>query len=258
MIQIKTADEIAAMREGGKILAEILHELATTARIGMTTRELNGRAEILMARNAVIPSFKGYRGYPAVICTSLNEEVVHSIPGNRAIRDGDILSIDCGIIYKNFHTDAAVAIMFGKVDPAVRKFVNTVQEALTSAIEAARPGAHVGDIGNIIYSHITSNGYSIVREFIGHGVGRSLHEPPEVPNEGKPGHGPALKPGMTLAIEPIVAMGKRFIDTKKDGWTAVTRDSQMACQIEHTVAITPAGCEVITKYNDTINCIYAQ
>lgn len=256
MIHIKTPEEISAMRAGGKILAEILHELALATKIGMRTEELNLKAETLMAKFGVAPSFKGYHGFPAVICTSVNEEVVHAIPGKRILNDGDIISIDGGVIHKGFHTDAAVTIMLGNVKPEVRTFVKTVQQAFEKALAVLKPGAHIGDIGFAVQQWIESHGYSVVRDFIGHGVGRNLHEAPEVPNCGKRGNGPALIPGMVIAIEPIIAMGARFVDISQDKWTASTRDGKPACQIEHTIAITPSGYEVLTNYNNTINSIY--
>lgn len=258
MIITKTDSEISVMREGGKILREILHELALKTRIGISTAQLNLMAETLMAKYEVTPSFKGYRGYPAVICTSINEEVVHAIPGDSILNAGDILSIDCGIVYKGFHTDCAVTIMLGNVSKSVKKFVNTAQAALEAGIEAIRPGARIGDIGFSIQQLVESAGYAIVKDFIGHGIGRNLHEEPEVPNFGKKGKGPILLPGMTIAIEPIIAMGTRFVDVKKDNWTAITRDGKIACQVEHTVLITQSGYEVLTRYDNTIKNIYSQ
>lgn len=257
MISIKTPAEIQAMREGGKILAEILHELALTAKIGVTTEELNTKAEALMSKYRVLPSFKNYRGYPASICTSINEEVVHAIPCKRILNDGDILKIDCGVFYKGMHTDAAVCVMLGNVPEKTRNFVLNVQKALEKGIAEVKPNARIGDIGFAIHRHITNCDYSVVHEYIGHGIGKSLHEEPEVPNEGKKGKGPLLLPGMTIAIEPIIAMGERFIDVLKDKWTSVTRDGMPSCQIEHTVLVTTTGCEVLTKYNNTTFSVYA-
>lgn len=256
MIHIKTPEEIAKMREGGKILAEILHELALACRIGMRTEELNLMAETLIAKHNTAPSFKGYHGFPGVICTNINEEVVHAIPGKRTLKDGDIISIDGGVIHKGFHTDAAVTVLIGNVSPAVRTFVKTVQQSFEKALDSIKPGAHVGDIGYAVQHWIESHGYSVVHDFIGHGVGKNLHEPPEVPNWGRKGKGPALLPGMVIAIEPIIAMGARFVDIKPDKWTAVTRDSSHACQIEHTIAITSSGYEVLTQYNNNINSVF--
>lgn len=258
MINTKSPAEISAMREGGKILGQILHELALSIKIGMTTGELNIKAEALMARESVAPSFKGYRGFPAAICTNVNEEVVHAIPGKKMLKDGDIVSIDCGIFHKGMHTDAAVTIMLGNVKPEIRSFVKTVQQSLEKAIEAIRPGIRVGDIGFIIQQCVESRGYSVIHDFVGHGIGKHLHEEPEIPNFGKKGKGHILLPRMTICIEPIIAMGERFIETLSDKWTTVTRDNSPACQIEHTLAITPSGCEVLTGYNQTINRIYPQ
>lgn len=258
MIHIKTTEEIAAMRTGGKILAEILHELALFTKIGMRTEEINIKAEALMAEHNVPPSFKGYHGFPGVVCTSVNEEIVHAIPGKRVLQDGDIISIDCGVIYKGFHSDAAITILLGNVKPEVKDFVLAVQKAFEKGLAAIKPGAHTGDIGFAVQNYIESHGYSVIRDFIGHGVGRNLHEDPQVPNVGKKGKGTLLVPGMVIAIEPIIAMGERFSKTLPDGWTAITKDSSLACQIEHTIAITPTGCEVLTKYKDTINSVYPQ
>ena len=258
MINIKTQAEISAMREGGKILAEILHELAIATKIGMTTDDLNTKAEALMSKFNVDPSFKGYHGFPRSLCTSINEEVVHAIPGKRTLNDGDIISIDCAIIHKGMHTDAAVTVMLGNTPTLVKKFVNTVGKTFDKIIPLIRPGNHIGDISNAIQQWIEGNGYSVVRDFVGHGVGKNLHEEPEVPNCGKKGSGPILIPGMAIAIEPIIAMGQRFVKTLSDGWTAVTKDNEAACQIEHTFLITTAGNEVLTKYSNTTNCIYPQ
>lgn len=258
MIHIKTQQEIAAMREGGQILADILHELSITVRPGMTTKDLDVIAEDLMFKKKVKPSFKGYHDYPAVICTSINEEIVHGIPTSRVIQDGDIIKIDCGVVHKGFHTDSATCIMIGHVKPDVRKFVLTVQKSFERGLAAVRPGARTGDIGFAVQHHIESNGYSIVRDFIGHGVGKSLHEEPEIHNVGSKGKGVLLVPGMVIAIEPIVAMGQRYSRILKDDWTAVTKDNSLACQVEHTIAILESGAEVLTMYNNTINNIYPQ
>lgn len=258
MIHIKMPDEIAAMREGSRILAQILHELAISVKPGMQTIALDILAEALMSRHNVAPSFKGYRGFPQVTCISINEEVVHAIPGTRVIKDGDIISIDCGVIHKGFHTDAAVTVLVGNVAPEAKAFVKSAQAAFERAIAEIKPGCRTGDIGFAIQQYIESRGYSIVRDFVGHGVGRNLHEEPEVANFGKKGKGPILLPGMTIAIEPIIAMGRKEVDILPDQWTAVTRDKSLACQIEHTLAITLTGYEILTKYNNTINAIYPQ
>lgn len=258
MYTIKTPAEVQLMRESGKILSEILHELALATKPGVTTGELNTLAERLMAEHNVVSSFKGYHGFPGVICTAVNEEVVHGIPGKRTVNNGDIITIDCGVIHKGWHSDAAVVVGLGNVDPAVKKFVETVQKCFDKVLPILKPGNRIGDIGFTIQHWIESNGYSVVRDFVGHGIGREMHEEPQVENCGKKGTGPLLVPGMTIAIEPIITMGKRYVDILDDEWTAVTRDGSMACQIEHTFAITDSGCEALTKYNGAINSVYWQ
>lgn len=255
MITIKSPQEQEYMREGGKILAEILHQLGLATKPGITTGDLNIKAEALMHDFQVMPSFKGYHGFPAVICTAVNEEVVHGIPGKRVIHDGDIVTIDCGVIHKGFHTDAAVTVLVGNVDPAVRKFVEIVQKSFDKVLPKVKAGSRIGDISFTIQQWIESNGYSVVRDFVGHGIGREMHEEPQVPNCGQKGKGPLLVAGMAIAIEPIITMGARYVDILEDDWTAVTRDGSMACQIEHTILITQTGNEVLTKYNGTMNAV---
>lgn len=258
MISIKAPAEIAAMREGGKILAEILHELALATKPGISTGELNLKAEALMEARSVAPSFKGYHGYPAVICTAINEEVVHSIPGKRIIAAGDIISIDCGVIHKGFHTDSAVTVLVGAVSDEARNFVLCVQKAFEKGLIEAVAGNRIGDISFAVQRWIESNGYAVVRDFVGHGIGREMHEEPQIPNFGKKGKGPLLVPGMTIAIEPIIAQGARYVDILRDEWTAVTRDGSLGCQIEHTLLITAGAPEVLTKYDGNINNVYPQ
>lgn len=255
---IKTPEQIALMREAGKILRQILHELATSVKVGMTPADLNIKAEALMHQYNVLPSFKGYHGFPAVICTAINEEVVHGIPGKRVINDGDIITIDCGVIHKGWQSDAAVTVLVGNVDLEVKKFVETVQKCFDKVLPVVKAGNHVGDIGFTIQNWIESNGYSIVRDYVGHGIGREMHEEPQIPNFGQKGKGALLVPGMVIAIEPIINMGKRYVDVLEDEWTVVTRDGSMACQIEHTIAITANGNEVLTKYNGNIYSVYSQ
>ena len=258
MIHIKTSQEIGFMREGGKILAEILHELALATKPGITTEELDTKAEALMGKFNVAPSFKGYQDYPCVTCISINEEVVHTIPGKRIINDGDIVSIDCGVIHKGFHTDAAVSVLVGNVSPEAKKFVHAVQKSFEKGLAAVKVGGHIGDIGFAVQNFIESQGYSVVQDFTGHGIGRAMHEDPHIPNYGKKGKGHLLVPGMVIAVEPIIAMGGRFVKTLSDKWTAITKDGSLACQIEHTIALTPLGKEVLTKYNGNINSVYPQ
>ncbi len=254
-LTIKTPEQLNYMREGGKILAEILHEVGVMARPGVSCAQLNAKAHELMVKWHVESSFLGYHGFPAVICTAINEEVVHGIPGARVINDGDIVTIDCGVIHKGFHTDAAVTVLVGNVAPEVVKFVETVQKCFDKVLPFVKPGNKVGDIGFVIQQWIESNGYSVVRDYVGHGIGRQMHEDPQVPNFGQKNKGFQLVSGMAIAIEPIINMGARFVDTLEDDWTVVTRDGAMACQIEHTIAITESGPEVLTKYSGTINSV---
>lgn len=246
-IIIKSPEELAIMKNNGQILAIILESLKKAVQPGIKTEDLNMLAEELINKYHVQSSFKNYRGYPSYICTSLNEEVVHSIPSKRVIHSGDIISIDCGIFSDGFHVDATVVAYLEPLSPEIKKFLATVEQALQNAINIAIPGNKVGDISFSIESTVKKEGYSPVKELTGHGVGRTLHEPPPIPNFGKKNAGPALVPGMTIAIEPIVNFGERYIETLPDGWTIVTRDRSPSIQIEHTIAITKNGNEILTK-----------
>jgi methionyl aminopeptidase len=244
---IKTDKEIRLMREGCKILAELLQNLRGEVKPGITTGDLNAIAEEMISKTGTIPSFKGYNGFPGVICTSVNEEVVHSIPGNRMLNEGDIISIDGGLIHEGFHSDSCITVEVGEVKPEVHDFVVAVEESLNIAINEVRPGAKTGDIGFVIEKYINSRGYSVTHDFIGHGIGRELHEAPEIPNFGKKGTGTILVPGMTICIEPICIMGDRFSKILDDKWTAVTRDDSWAAQFEHTILVTETGHEILTS-----------
>lgn len=243
---IKTQAEIEAMRRAGKILAQILRELCGMTRPGITTKDLDTAAEALMKKINVLPSFKGYRGYPAVICTNVNEVVVHGIPDDRKLKEGDIISIDGGVVVDGFHSDAAITVGVGKISDEARKFIQTTKEALQLGIAQAKPGKKTGDIGFAVQRHMEKHGYSVSRDFVGHGIGRRLHEPPEVPNFGPRGKGALLVPGMTIAIEPIVMTGQRYTKILEDGWTVVTKDGSLGGQEEHTILITPEGNEILT------------
>lgn len=245
---VKTPEEIAVMREGGKILAQIQRELVAAVREGMTTAELDLIARKLFAGRGVEPSFLGYQGYPAAICVSVNDEVVHGIPrADRVLKSGDLVSLDLGALSKGFHTDTAVTVVVGKASREAKKLLKLTRRALEKGIDAVRPGATTGDVGWAIQSFVESSGYSVVRELVGHGVGRDLHEAPAVPNFGQPGRGVRLEVGMTLAIEPMVNAGQPEVDTLKDGWTVVTRDHSLAAHVEHTVVVTDRGCEILTR-----------
>jgi len=246
------------MRISGRILGSILGELGRTTKAGMTTLEINDKAEALMAEHKVQSSFKGYHGFPAVICSAVNSEVVHGIPTNYVLKDGDIVTIDCGVIYKKFHSDSAITVLIGNVEESKKAFVYATQKALEKALTVLKPGARVGDIGFAVQQYIEKRGYSIVRDYVGHGIGRSMHEDPQIPNFGQRGKGPLLTPGMAIAIEPITIMGERFTETLPDDWTVVSRDGTSACQIEHTIAITPTGYEVLTARDGNINNVFPQ
>lgn len=251
-IPIKTPEEIAVMREGGKILAECLQETANLATPGTSTLKLDQFAENFIRQRGATPSFKGYGGFPATLCTSVNEQVVHTIPSaNQILKPGDIISIDCGSKFKGMHTDATVLIAVGgkeTLSPAKRKLISVAEEALGSAIDFLKDGAYLNDLSEVIEKVITGSGYSVVEELTGHGIGKSIHELPHVLNQRESSKkGPELKAGTTLAIEPIFTMGSGKIKTLPDNWTIVTADNSIAVQIEHTILITATGCEVLTE-----------
>jgi methionyl aminopeptidase len=249
-ISIKNRQEIAAMREGGKILGLILSELKKMVAPGVTTGQLNDRAEQLMREYRVEPSFKGYRGYPSAICASINEEVVHGIPGPRKLTTGDLVTIDCGVYHKGFHTDSAISCGAGILSPEKDNLIMTAEKALMKAIESVKPGIRIRTISEIIQNTVEKNGYSVVRDLVGHGIGKDIHEDPQIPNFRDKDPGPILQPGMTLAIEPIIALGDYEVKILRDGWTFVTKDGSPSAQVEHTVAVTEKGVEILTKRAD--------
>lgn len=245
-IILKSAREIAIMRQAGRVAAEALAEVAAQVRPGVTTAYLDHVAYEAITRRGAIPSFKGYRGFPASLCTSLNHEVVHGIPGPRRLVEGDIISLDLGAIVDGYHGDLAVTVPVGKISPQARRLLEVTAGALWAGIRAARNGNRLGDISAAIQQHAERHGYNVVREFVGHGIGRSLHEEPSVPNFGSPGVGPLLKPGMTLALEPMVNAGKADVRQLRDGWTVVTVDGNLSAHFEHTITITDGEAEVLT------------
>ncbi len=246
-VHLKNASEIASMRKGGQILGKILKELGEYLKPGMSTWDLEKKAEQLFEFYNVRPGFKGYHGYPAILCTSTNDEAVHGIPNKKPLNAGDILSIDCGVILDELNTDSAIAVIVGNTaSPEITKFVNTCIKAMWDGIKQIKPGNKVGDIGHAVETTVKKNGYSIIKELTGHGIGYSLHEAPHVYNYGKKGSGMALKPGMVIAIEPIIAMGSPKIETLEDDWTIATQDGSLAIQHEHTVLVTESGFEVLT------------
>ncbi len=246
-ILIKTAHEIEKMRASGRILRQVHEAIAPVVRPGASTMDLEEAAMAKITEFGVTAAFKGYHGYPSALCTSINEEVVHGMPNaKRLLREGDIVSIDCGVILDGFYSDAAVTYPVGEVKPEVAKLLETTRASLDSAIAAARVGGRLGDISAAVQQRCERDGFGVVRDFVGHGIGRNMHEEPQVPNFGPAGKGPRLKAGMVLAIEPMINLGKPEVRVLKDGWTAVTVDGSASAHFEHTVAITKDGPQVLT------------
>ena len=247
-ILVKTADEIMLMQEANQIVAEVLCMLQKTVEAGITTFELDQMAEALCRKRKSIPAFKGYHGFPASLCVSLNEEVVHGIPTRkRKLKKGDILSVDFGVCYKGFYGDSAVTIPVGKVNKATHNLLRITRESLDLAIEQVVVGNRVADISRAVQEHVESNGYSVVRQFVGHGIGSSLHEGPEIPNYVQSGQSPRLIEGMVIAIEPMVNMGTHKVKVLRDGWTVITADKKPSAHFEHSVAVTADGPLVLSS-----------
>lgn len=246
-IIIKTKDEIEILHSAGKILSAIIGELKCSLQSGMSTQEIDIKAEELFKKNKVIPAFKGYRGFPACVCTSVNEEVVHGIPGKRILKDGDIVSIDVGVIYKDYYSDTAVTVGIGEISEELTKLLNVTRQSLYKGIDKAKKDNHLSDISHAVQQFVEANGFSIVREFVGHGIGKHLHEDPEIPNFGPPHQGPILTEGMVLAIEPMVNLGSWQTKILDDGWTVVTHDGKPSAHFEHTIAITKDGPKILTE-----------
>lgn len=247
-IDIKTPAQLALMREAGLVVARTLRIVSEAVRPGITTQELDELAEQEIRKAGAIPSFKGYQGYPATICTSVDEEIVHGIPGHRRLDDGDIISIDCGAIVQGWHGDAALTVGVGEITEGNRQLIEDCRKALYAGIAMARPDRHLGDISHAVEESVRSatRKYGLVREYTGHGIGTEMHMDPVVPNYGPAGQGPRLEPGVTLAIEPMITLGGRYVAELADGWTAVTLDGSWAAHFEHTVAVTPDGPWVLT------------
>lgn len=247
MIILKSPGEIERMRVPCQVVADILELLQDEIKPGITTHSLNELAEREARKQRAVPAFKGYSGYPYALCCSINEEVVHGMPSSRELVDGDILSIDFGVVYDGFYGDAALTVPIGEVSGTARKLLKVTEESLYRAIDAARPGGHLSDISHAVQSYVESYGFSVVHDFVGHGIGRNLHESPQIPNFGPPGRGVRLKPGMVLAIEPMINEKGYDVKILQDGWTAVTVDGGLSAHFEHTVAITENGPEILTK-----------
>lgn len=246
-IQLKTPQQLRIMGQAGKIVAEVLALLGEQIVPGATTAELDALAEAEIMKRGAVPSFKGYHGYPCTICASVNEQIVHGIPGHYCLKEGDILSIDVGAIYKGWHGDAAVTYAVGEPSAEAVRVMGATQEALRRGIAAAVPDNHLGDIGFAIQSWVEAQGFAVIRDFVGHGIGKVMHEAPQVPNFGEAGAGVKLRPGMTIAIEPMVAVGDWHVKVLDDGWTAVTADGSLSAHYEHSIAITHNGPEILTK-----------
>jgi methionyl aminopeptidase len=251
MIVCKSSSEVETMHRAGIVVWEVLNELRMMVAPGVATLELDRIAESRARERGARPAFKGYRGYPASLCVSINEEVVHGIPSaSRKLREGDIVSLDYGVELEGYFGDAAVTVPVGKIAPEIEKLLRVTRESLDRAIEQVRPGNRLSDVGASVQQWVEQNGFSVVREFVGHGIGTRMHEEPSVLNYGKPGHGPRLQEGMVLAIEPMVNMGGPDVRVLKDGWTAVTSDGKPSAHFEHTVAITANGPWILTRPDD--------
>lgn len=246
MIPLKSEKDLEMLRNSGRILSGVFKKLKEYVRAGITTKQIDLLAGELVLKENALPAFKGYKGFPATICTSINEEIVHGIPSDRIIKEGDIVSLDLGVNYQGYFSDAAVTLSIGKINSQKKKLIEVTRNALAIGIDKARPENHLSDISYSIQDYVEKNGFSVVRQFVGHGIGKSLHEEPEVPNFGSPNEGPVLKAGMVLAIEPMVNAGAWEAEILDNGWTAVTKDGLASAHFEHTVAITEKGPEILT------------
>ncbi|RMH36282.1 MAG: type I methionyl aminopeptidase [Nitrospirae bacterium] len=245
MIVLKTAEEIELIARASQIVAEAHQVLIRAVKPGVTTLALDRLAEEYIRDHGAIPAFKGYRGFPYTLCASVNEQVVHGIPSERVLREGDIIGLDLGAIVEGFYGDGAITVAVGDVSQEVERLMTVTKEALAKGIEQAVVGNRLSDISHAIQAYVESAGYSVVRDFVGHGIGRQLHEEPQVPNYGRPGQGPRLKAGMVLAIEPMVNMGSYGVRVLNDGWTAVTTDGSLSAHFEHTIAIQACGAPLV-------------
>lgn len=246
MIICKTPREIEIMREAGRIVALTHQELKQHITPGITTKELDQIAEKTIQKYGATPSFKGYNGFPGSICASVNEELVHGIPGKRKLKEGDIISIDIGAKYNGYHGDSAWTYPVGNISESVQKLLDVTEKSLYLGLEQVKPGERLSNISHAVQTHAEENGFSIVREYVGHGIGQDLHEDPQIPDYGPPNRGPRLKPGMVICVEPMVNQGRRYVKTLSDDWTVVTVDGKWCAHFEHTIALTEAGYEILT------------
>jgi len=246
MIPIRSKQELIKIRKAGVIVAKTLRFLKTKVKPGVTTRELDEEAARFISRNGGRAAFLGYRGYPGHICASINEEVVHGIPGGRVLLEGDIISLDVGVELDGYFGDAAITVPVGTIDSPAQRLIDVTRESLYKAIDAARAGNHLSDVSSAVQQHVEAAGFSVVREFVGHGIGDHLHEEPQIPNYGTPGNGVILEAGMVLAIEPMVNAGTWRVEILPDGWTAITKDKKLSAHFEHSIAITKSKAEIFT------------
>lgn len=249
MIYLKTPEEIALLRASNQLVGKTLAEVAKHIRVGVTTLELDKIAEDFIRSNGAVPGFLGYGGFPNTLCVSVNDQVVHGIPSNYALKEGDIVSVDCGVLQNGYYGDSAYTFCVGKVDEKVKKLLKITKESLSLGIDSARHGNRIGDIGYAIQKHCQAAGFSVVRKLVGHGVGKNLHEDPEVPNFGKRGQGVLLKEGMVIAIEPMINMGNRDVVQEKDGWTIRTIDRKPSAHFEHTIAVRKGKAEILSTFD---------
>ncbi len=247
MIFLKSPEEIEKMSASGKLVAEILSEIRGRIKPGVTTQELDLLAVRLSTKKKARPAFKGYHGYPFSLCVSVNEEVVHGFPSGRRLLDGDIVSLDFGVCLDGYYGDAAFTLAVGKISRQAEELIRITRESLFKGLEQVRAGKRLGDVSSAVQQHVEGHHFSVVRQFVGHGIGKALHEDPQVPNFGESGRGILLKPGMVLAIEPMVNAGGSEVEIKSDGWTAVTKDRSLSAHFEHTVAVTENGCRILTQ-----------
>ena len=258
MIILKSEEEVRAIRCSSQIVAKVLAGLEQVIEPGISTKELDVFAEKRAREMGAVPAFKGYRGYPASLCTSINKEIIHGIPSTRELHEGDIISLDFGVVYDGYYGDAAVTYPVGKVSSEAKALIDTAEKAFFKGFEQVRGGCRISDISHAIQNYVESQGFSIIRAFVGHGIGLSLHEEPQIPNFGSPGQGPKIKEGMVLAIEPMIAAGDWNVEIHEDNWTAVTKDRSLSSHYEHTVALTREGAEILSLLDEEERLSYVK
>jgi len=258
MIVYKSDKEILAIKKSNQIVAQILSDLSDMVKTGIQTRELDAYAHRKAREMGAIPAFKGYRSFPASLCTSINEEIVHGIPSARTLEEGDIISLDFGVIYDGYYGDAAVTLPVGEVSLTASKLIETVKQSFYEGIKELKVGNRISDVSYAIQQYVESQGFSVIKTFVGHGIGMSLHEEPQIPNFGSPGHGPKIKPGMVLAIEPMISVGDWNVEILSDNWTAITQDKSLSAHFEHTVAVAEDRVEILSLLDTDSNSSYVK